>query len=271
MTHPPATVHYGAMSTLTIPPSAPPIVYPDSDGLPMAENTLQFQWITTITCGLDDLFADDPNVFVAGDLFWYPVQRRPRVRLAPDTIVAFGRPKGHRGSYRQWEEGGIAPQVVFEILSPGNRFGEMSAKFDFYRQYGVEEYYLYDPDPDRLELSGFLRRRKKLVKIKTMHGHVSPRLKVKFEMGEEGLRMIRPDGQPFVTFRELSLQKEQERRRADEQKRLADEQKRLADEQKRLADEQRQLAERERDRADRLQVELERLRREAGRTDPAGS
>ena len=34
----------------------------------------------------------------------------------------------------------------------------MSDKFDFYRRYGVEEYYLYDPDPDRLELSGFLRR-----------------------------------------------------------------------------------------------------------------
>jgi Uma2 family endonuclease len=244
------------MSTLAIPPFPPPIVYPDSDGLPMAENTLQFQWITTITCGLDDLFADDPNVFVAGDLFWYPVQRRPRVRLAPDTLVAFGRPKGHRGSYRQWEEGGIAPQVVFEVLSPGNRFGEMSAKFDFYRQYGVEEYYLYYPDPDRLELSGFLRRRKKLVKIKTMHGHLSPRLKVKFEMGVEGLRMIRPDGQPFVTFHELSLQKEQERRRADEQKRLADE--------------LRRLAELERDRAERLQAELERLRKEAGRTDPAG-
>ena len=37
------------------------------------------------------------------------------------AMVVFGRPKGYRGSYRQWEEGGIAPQVVFEILSPGNR------------------------------------------------------------------------------------------------------------------------------------------------------
>jgi Uma2 family endonuclease len=36
--------------------------------------------------------------------------------------------------------------VVFEILSPGNRLAEMMAKFEFYDRYGVEEYYIYDPD-----------------------------------------------------------------------------------------------------------------------------
>ena len=61
-------------------------------------------------------------------------------------MVAFGRPKGYRGSYKQWEEDGIAPQVVFEILSPGNRRDEMVRKFAFYERYGVEEYYIYDPD-----------------------------------------------------------------------------------------------------------------------------
>ncbi len=29
------------------------IVYPDSDGKPMADNTLQFRWIVTIKEGLD--------------------------------------------------------------------------------------------------------------------------------------------------------------------------------------------------------------------------
>ncbi len=32
-------------------------------------------------------------------------------------MVVFGRPKGDRGSYKQWLENQIAPQVVFEILS----------------------------------------------------------------------------------------------------------------------------------------------------------
>ncbi|RME42073.1 MAG: Uma2 family endonuclease, partial [Chloroflexi bacterium] len=92
------------------------IIYPESDGQPMADNTKQFRWIVTIKEGLEALFADNPDVFVAGDLLWYPVEGRPDIRQAPDVMVAFGRPKEDRGPYLQWEEGGIPPQVVFEIL-----------------------------------------------------------------------------------------------------------------------------------------------------------
>ena len=67
-------------------------------------------------------------MFVAGDLLWYPVEGKPSIRTAPDVMVVFGRPKGDRGSYKQWEEDGIAPQVVFEVLSPGNRAGEMETQ-----------------------------------------------------------------------------------------------------------------------------------------------
>src|SRR5580692_9661934 len=132
------------MSTL-ISPLRPTIIYPDSDGQPMSENTLQFRWIVTIEGGLDAVFRDDPNVFIAGDLLWYPVEGHPEIRQAHDVMAALGRPKGHRRSYLQWEEGNIAPQVVFEILSPGNRPGEMVRKFKFYDRYRVEEYYIYDP------------------------------------------------------------------------------------------------------------------------------
>src|SRR3954464_9457290 len=143
------------MSTSLSPPR-PTIEYPDSDGQPMADNTLQFEWIVTIKGGLEALFRDRPDVFVAGDLLWYPVEGDATIRLAPDALVVFGRPKGYRGSYRQWEEGDIAPQVVFEVLSPGNRPQEMADKFRFYDTYGVEEYYVYDPD--NVVLSGWQRR-----------------------------------------------------------------------------------------------------------------
>ena len=104
------------------------IIYPDGDGQPMADNTKQFRWIVLIKENLDSLFANDETVFVAGYLLWYPVEGRPDIRVAPDVLVAFGRPKGDRGSYRQWQEDNIAPQVVFEILSPGNTLKEMSRK-----------------------------------------------------------------------------------------------------------------------------------------------
>lgn len=40
------------------------IIYPESDGQPMADNTKQFRWIVTIKEGLEWLFQDDPNVFI---------------------------------------------------------------------------------------------------------------------------------------------------------------------------------------------------------------
>jgi len=192
------------MTSVVTPFLSPRILYPDTDGKPIAENTLRFEWITTIKGGLDDLFADNPNVFVAGDLFWYPLEGHPEIVAAPDAMVAFGRPKGHRLSYMQWEEGGIAPQVVFEVLSPSNRFGDLVRKLQFYQQHGVEEYYIYNPDPDRLDLSGFVRQSDRLIEVPAMNGHVSPRLKVRFEMADQGLRIIGPNGQPFLTRQELA-------------------------------------------------------------------
>src|ERR1700733_10791007 len=99
------------------------VIYPDSDGKPMADNTLQWDWMVKIVGELRELFAGQ-NVFVGGDLFWYPEEKKfPTQSLdphAPDAFVVFGRPPGYRRSYKQWEEDGIAPQVVFEVLSPSN-------------------------------------------------------------------------------------------------------------------------------------------------------
>jgi Uma2 family endonuclease len=181
--------------------------YPETDGLPMGENTLQFQWIVTIKEGLDIVFRHDPQVFVAGDLFWYPVEGNPRIRAAPDTMVAFGVPKGHRRSYLQWEEDGISPQVVFEVQSPSNSHLDLQQGFEFYERYGVEEYYLYDPD--QVKLLGWLRQKGCLEPIPNMNGWVSPRLGVRFDLSGDDLRLIGPDGKPFATYAELYEREEQ--------------------------------------------------------------
>ncbi len=226
------------MSTAAQRPSRPAIEYPDSDGKPMAENTLQFQWIVTIKEGTEALVRDRADVFVAGDLLWYPVEGDNKTRQAPDTLVAFGRPKGRRGSYMQWLEEGIAPQVVFEILSPGNRRAEMDRKFQFYERFGVEEYYVYDPDTGALQ--GWLRRGGGLKKIGRMAGFTSPRLGIRFEPGKgpDNLRIIRPDGQRFKTFQEVDAERDQlARQRSDEAARQRDEAARQRDEAARQRDE----------------------------------
>ncbi|MEH2266863.1 MAG: Uma2 family endonuclease [Nostoc sp.] len=190
------------------------IIYPDSDGQPMADNTKQFELIVWIKNNLELLFANDPNVFVAGDLLWYSVEDDNKLRQAPDVMVVFGRPKGYRGSYQQWLEDNIPPQVIFEIWSPGNRISKMAKKLEFYERYGVEEYYLYEPDV--VDLTGWQRRNSRLEVIDQMVGWVSPRLGVRFELTEEELQIYRPDGDRFLTFLELDQQRQQERQRAEQ-------------------------------------------------------
>jgi len=212
------------------------IIYPDSDGKPMADNTKQFRCIVTTQGGLDALFQNHPNVFVAGDLLWYPVEGDNTICTAPDVMVVFGRPKGDRGSYQQWREDNIPPQVVFEILSPGNTLKEMAKKLKFYEHYGVEEYYLYDPDDG--DLTGWLRSENCLEVIEEMARWVSPRLGIRFELSEGELVIYRPDGERFATYVELVQQKELAQQQAiqERQRREQAEQRSLA-----LAERLRQL------------------------------
>jgi Uma2 family endonuclease len=208
--------------------SAPPrVVYPDSDGMPMADNTLQFRWIVTIKGNLDIVFAGREDVFVAGDLLWYPVEGRPDIRAAPDVMVAFGRPKGERGSYRQWEEAGVAPQVAFEVLSPGNRAGEMDRKFEFYERHGVEEYYVYDPD--NATLDSYRRAGRRLAAIPEPFGWVSPRMGIRFASSGQELVLYRPDGRRFLTFVEINEQYELQLAEAERVRREAEAYRREAE------------------------------------------
>jgi Uma2 family endonuclease len=196
------------------------IIYPDCDGNPMSDNTKQFRWIVTIKENLELLYAEDPNVFVAGDLLWYPVEGDNTIRQAPDIMVAIGRPKGDRGSYQQWKEAGIAPQVVFEILSPGNRLAEMQRKLSFYERYGVSEYYIYDPD--RIDFAGWMRTDGSLESIEEPQSWVSPRLGVRFSLEPDTLQIYRPDSQPFSSFVDLDLSRQAAEQRADNAEQRAD-------------------------------------------------
>jgi Uma2 family endonuclease len=128
-------------------------------------------------------------------------------------MVVCGRPKGDRGSYQQWREDNIPPQVVFKVLSPGNRLGEMVRKLRFYERYGVEEYYIYDPD--NVDLTGWQRAGAELTEIESMAGWVSPRLGIRFELSSADLEIYRPDGQKFLTYVELEIQTEQERQQKE--------------------------------------------------------
>lgn len=234
-----------------------PIKYPESDGKPMADNTLQYRWIVTIQGGIDAMFKDNPDVFVAGDLLWYPIEGNNKIRVAPDVMVVFERPKSERGSYLQWKENNVTPQIVFEILSPGNTLTEMAKKLQFYNYYGVEEYYLYDPEKN--DFSGWIRRENDLEVIENVDSWISPRLKIRFLKGESELEIYRPDGRKFLTFLELDTQRQLAEERANlEEKRANLEQQRANSEQQRANSEQ-QRANSAEEKAQRLADKLKEL------------
>jgi Uma2 family endonuclease len=202
-----------------------PIVYPESDGKPMADNTLQFEWIQVLQGNLAALYRDE-KVFVAGDLLWYPLENKPKVVNAPDVLLAFGRPKGHRGSYRQWLEDDVTPQVVFEVVSPSNGYAEMIDKQFFYEEYGVEEYYVYDPD--KKYFVAHLRRGEMLRPVHVTKEFVSPRMKVRFDISSGELAVYYPDGRRFLTMEQLEAARAEAEKLATEASKRADDAARRA-------------------------------------------
>ena len=174
------------------------------------------------------MFADNPDVLVAADLLWYPVEGQPDIKNAPDVMVAFGRPKGDRGSYRQWEENGVAPQVVFEIAPPGATVAEMRLKRMFYDSYGVEEYYEYDPETGTLDI--WTRQKRALRNAFFSDEWRSPLLCATFKLEiNGGLTVYRPNGDRFlrpVEIRSLAdlaeAWAERERKRAEQERERAE-------------------------------------------------
>ncbi|MFQ3617564.1 MAG: Uma2 family endonuclease [Cyanobacteriota bacterium] len=187
------------------------VLYPDSDGKPMADNTKQYRWIVRLVTNLKQLLRGQ-TAFVAGDLLWYPVQveQPPAPCQAPDVMVVIGRPDGDRGSYKQWEESNLAPQVVFEIISPSNSAIEISQKQRFYDRHGVLEMFFYDPD--NFEFWGLVRQspeERPTLLTRLNLPWTSPTLGIRFEMFEDGLAVFFPTGELFKDPADLFQERDQ--------------------------------------------------------------
>jgi hypothetical protein len=137
--------------------------------------------------------------------------------------------------YPEHEEDGLAPQVVFEVRSPANGFKEMLDKLEFYETHGVEEYYTYDPDPERNDLTGFQRQGERLRPIDEMNGWTSPRLGIRFDTSGEELRIFAPDDTPFRSHEEIEQERKAEpaARQQAEQRAMQAEQRAIRAEQER--------------------------------------
>ena len=121
------------------------IVYPDSDGEPMAENDHQLTAMIDAISTLRAWFADREDVYPGGDMLMYYRMNDNETRVAPDVFVVFGVESRHkRDSWIVWREG-KAPDIVMELASGSTWRRDMVEKRGIYAEMGVTEYWRFDP------------------------------------------------------------------------------------------------------------------------------
>ncbi len=125
--------------------SAPAIVYPESDGKPMAETDLHRNLMFDIIKMLTHYFQNRNEVYVSGNLLIYYEEGNPKKSVAPDVFVVFGVSEKPRRTFLTWEEG-ETPDFVLEVASASTHQNDIGHKKDLYASVlKVEEYYIYDP------------------------------------------------------------------------------------------------------------------------------
>ena len=141
------------MSKLSIPKATRRITYPTSDGKPMAETDIHRRLMTELIAALQAFYADEPSVYVSGNLLLFYEEGNRRKHLSPDVFVVPGVGKHERDNYLLWEEG-CGPRFVIELTSSSTRREDTSKKFELYRDtLKVREYFLFDPMGDYLNPS----------------------------------------------------------------------------------------------------------------------
>lgn len=121
------------------------LIYPVSDGKPMAETGIHVQAIVLLHQALEDFFHPRTDVFIASDMFWYWKEGRTKT-TAPDVMVVPGVGNHDRRSFFTWEENGAVPAVVFEMASQGTWRNDLDGKRKLYERRGVKEYFIFDPE-----------------------------------------------------------------------------------------------------------------------------
>jgi Uma2 family endonuclease len=196
-----------------------------------------------------------PNCYVAAELRVHRDPHHLRDYREPDIMVALGVADRVRPRYDVWVEG-KAPDLVIEVLSPSSvENKDLTAKRDWYRAEGVQEYVVLDPSGDfapepRLQAWRLGNRADGGADIhRTSPGEEplwSELIPFGWRVVDGRVRVVdRASGEvfPWITDVEPQLRREVELRRAAQREaQEAQEQAQEAQEQARLAQEQARLA-----------------------------
>ncbi|PZV14545.1 MAG: hypothetical protein DCF20_12940 [Pseudanabaena sp.] len=228
------------------------IIYPTSDGEPLAE-TQEHIWAILTTLSILSQYLTGKQAVVFANQFFYYIEKKPRARVAPDVMVVFDIPVKLYGNYKLWE-GQQTPAIIFEMTSAGTKETDWNFKKMLYEQLGVQEYWMFDPYGDWIaeQLRGYRLSDEGLYQPIT--DNCSAVLQLRFQVEGYLLGFYRLDNnQKLLTPDELLLASQEATRQAEEATRQAVE-----------AEQRAQL---EKARADRLAEKLRRLGVESDEMD----
>ena len=128
------------------------LLYPCSDGQPMAETPVHGDCMMYVTSALRWWFEKHgrDDVYVGMNNFLYYERGNPRAVVAPNVYVVVGAPASPpRDTYMLWNEP-KGPDFVLEVTSKSTRGDDERRKREVYASLGVSEYFLYDPRAEYL-------------------------------------------------------------------------------------------------------------------------
>ncbi len=126
-------------------PTDDAIIYPHTDGEPMAVSDYHRHSLIWTLQALEAHFAQNPEVYVSGDIFIYYREGEPRKSISPDVLVCFGINPKLRLTYKVWEEEKV-PDFVMEFSSKNTYDKDLDEKMDIYASLGIQDYFLYDAE-----------------------------------------------------------------------------------------------------------------------------
>lgn len=125
--------------------SAPAVVYPSSDGKPIAETERHRKALVDLVDMVDRHFQDVPDVHVSGNLLLYYEEGNPHKVISPDVFMVRGVSKKELRTYKTWEQSPTLDFVI-ELASPSTFTRDFQEKKEIYAKIlQVQEYYIYDP------------------------------------------------------------------------------------------------------------------------------
>ena len=125
--------------------AAPTLVYPESDGEPMAETPKHLQAMTDCMDVLRSHFRRFTDVYIGGNMMMYYEEGNPRKSISPDVFMVRGLSKKEIRTYKTWEQPPTL-DFVLEVASPSTYTRDFNEKMEIYAKIlRVKAYCIYDP------------------------------------------------------------------------------------------------------------------------------